>query len=794
MPMQVYEESVPASDSPLWGSVIAQGALLDQECGVPYQRVMEFISKIGQVVLRARVAVRDETKVSLQQRQLQEQQRRIELKLAATGMHRPPPVPSAIQPPVHQFDSASVTHNDLLALLRHTEFWRTSMPVNVDIYLGESRILLERWVVSYESSDQITSTEDSSSFVDKRREDLTDLILLVQSLYSYIRLMPLHAILAEGKVDKHDLRYCISTADGYPLSPVSDDEDNDDHLRVESRSKASERLDYFTPAGNTHGSSLPTVAFDAAAKLKVYKFRSASTGSRGKLHLSVVYDSSVAGMVAVGGRRAASPVKSPVKAGSRPESGPAIKSTSEGDLTDGKPKDDYSIGKPPRPSSEAPRGRRSSSSLGSPFPSPTMQRRVLGLAQWKLSSTERPRPVSGLGLSDSARQVTEGGLLFSGTNWATGVPGAKQGLPVEHSAQGPEKADHSDRARPVGIPFAEPIRDGQSPPKNRRPDLRLQIPTITTTSPIDHLDDNNISRTATTTTLRSINIPLSSSRPSHTYLFASQSSTTTPSELCGSFVGSYEESILSGRMSTLPSKPIRFQAEIGVVGFGKCASRSLRCPPHVSVEFDAFFYEVGEDEVLTPYVGFVEIGEAKGKREKADDGGAGDANGQDEDKKRESKTKIGGYRIPPKGQLQILIKNPARTAIKLFLLPYDFQDMPNNSKTFLRQKSYTVPSSTSASSKSPNAQSDHHPHPHLRYAIHVPVFRTEKGRVYVGPSLRVVFSHRALDGDEKVLVVSEDLGVGDGKYVKEATASKLDSCREKQTAEERDKVWQSGFR
>ncbi|KAI9087672.1 hypothetical protein DFS34DRAFT_78134 [Phlyctochytrium arcticum] len=125
--------------------------------------------------------------------------------------------------------------------------------------------------------------------------------------------------------------------------------------------------------------------------------------------------------------------------------------------------------------------------------------------------------------------------------------------------------------------------------------------------------------------------------------------------------------------------------------------------------------------------------------------------------------------------------------------------MPNDSKTFLRQKSYAVGSSTSGPpSLSPSTSArSHRPHapsmsrsattghssnsshstpsaatasshPHLRYAIHVPIFRTEKGRIYVGPSVRVVFSHRALDGDEKVLVVNEGLGSGDSRYARKS--------------------------
>ena len=75
-------------------------------------------------------------------------------------------------------------------------------------------------------------------------------------------------------------------------------------------------------------------------------------------------------------------------------------------------------------------------------------------------------------------------------------------------------------------------------------------------------------------------------------------------------------------MSTLPSRPIYFTSEIGVMGFGKCKPE-LKCPPHTHQIFPAYFYELTEDESpTTPYVGNIEL---------------------------ESE-----YRIPPKGQIQIV--------------------------------------------------------------------------------------------------------------------------------------------
>jgi len=125
--------------------------------------------------------------------------------------------------------------------------------------------LLERWVVSYEpNNNQQLNNKGRNSKV-----DTTDLILLVQSLYSYIRLMPLHSLLTDKSIKKNDLQYCISTADGFLLLPLFEGENSD----IE-----------FCDVGSS--------GFDLSAKLKVYKFTKAST-TLGNLHISVVYDANI---------------------------------------------------------------------------------------------------------------------------------------------------------------------------------------------------------------------------------------------------------------------------------------------------------------------------------------------------------------------------------------------------------------------------------------------------------------------------------------------------------------------
>lgn len=88
----------------------------------------------------------------------------------------------------------------------------------------------------------------------------------------------------------------------------------------------------------------------------------------------------------------------------------------------------------------------------------------------------------------------------------------------------------------------------------------------------------------------------------------------SPSELIGPFVGSFQESILSGHMSNTPATTYPgFMADLVVSGGG------VSLPPHVKIPFSAVYYHLDID---TPYVGTIEL-----------------------DKK--------GYKIPQKGMIQV---------------------------------------------------------------------------------------------------------------------------------------------
>ncbi|KAH8723614.1 hypothetical protein GQ44DRAFT_773767 [Phaeosphaeriaceae sp. PMI808] len=264
-------------------------------------------------------------------------------------------------------------------------------------------------------------------------------------------------------------------------------------------------------------------------------------------------------------------------------------------------------------------------------------------------------------------------------------------------------------------------------------------------------------------------------------------------------VGSYEESILRGRMSTTPSRPLDFVAKIGVLGRGQCKS-SLKCPPHVTVPFPAVFYSYNtgngriSDNEPSPYVGLIDIenslpaaGESNepSKRKRRhivppdqDDldfrMSAKDFTGRsltDDLRKKEKRKRRstspkappgGSYRIPSQGQLQIVLKNPNNTAVKLFLVPYDISDMESGQKTFIRQRSYSAgpiidmpmssrrnlgtdrPEAALSNSEDPNDR------PILRYLVHLHMCCPSKGRYYLYKSIRVVFANRVPDGKEKL--------------------------------------------
>ena len=261
-----------------------------------------------------------------------------------------------------------------------------------------------------------------------------------------------------------------------------------------------------------------------------------------------------------------------------------------------------------------------------------------------------------------------------------------------------------------------------------------------------------------------------------------------------SMVGSYEESILRGRMSTAPSKPLDFTAQIGVLGKD---NHKPKCPAHVTVPFPAVYYSYNSNasdqniaDEPSPYVGQIDLEQLlppaeperpsrkrrhspnvsvqKSSRASSEclQDQQDDAEGSLQVRKRKKRREIspppdvppgGSYRIPQKGQLQIIIKNPNKTAVKLFLVPYDLTGMEAGTKTFIRQRCYcsgapvdNALTSTNNESLRPLAAYEPSKKPPLRYLIHVNICSPSKARFYLYNHIRVVFANRVPDNKEQL--------------------------------------------
>ncbi|GAA5971163.1 hypothetical protein JCM3765_006156 [Sporobolomyces pararoseus] len=211
----------------------------------------------------------------------------------------------------------------------------------------------------------------------------------------------------------------------------------------------------------------------------------------------------------------------------------------------------------------------------------------------------------------------------------------------------------------------------------------------------------------------------------------------------GSLVGSFENSLLSGRMSALPSKPLPFTCSIGVLG-SRDAPKKLQCPHHLHVDFGAVFYSSKEDRKTSPYVGAVDLeGHFVSLLSSA-------TSSPSQGRKI---PKFPGYQVPVRGQVQIVLKNSNQTAFKPFLVPYDLEGLNRDGRggrTFLRQKSYLVEREDAKGT--------------LRFAIHLtfcspPIKKggqkEKEPKYYLYQTIRVVFASQAFDPKEKVRVVLE---------------------------------------
>lgn len=198
----------------------------------------------------------------------------------------------------------------------------------------------------------------------------------------------------------------------------------------------------------------------------------------------------------------------------------------------------------------------------------------------------------------------------------------------------------------------------------------------------------------------------------HTDTGRSTRSSGPASSISRSLLGNFEESILKGRFS--PSGRIEgFTAEIGASG--------SYCPQHVTLPVQVTYYDISEHSAPSPFLGVISL-EPLGKK---------------------------GYSIPKAGTIQVTLFNPNKTVVKMFLVTYNFNDMPVNHMTFLRHRIFLVPVEEGAEGKgeaSPGSGMLDRKKI-LCYLIHLRFQSSKSGKIYLHNDIRLLFSRKSIEVD-----------------------------------------------
>ncbi|KAG9353773.1 hypothetical protein JZ751_011896 [Albula glossodonta] len=178
-----------------------------------------------------------------------------------------------------------------------------------------------------------------------------------------------------------------------------------------------------------------------------------------------------------------------------------------------------------------------------------------------------------------------------------------------------------------------------------------------------------------------------------------------------SLLGNFEESILKGRFP--PSGRIEgFTAEIGASG--------SYCPQHATLPVQVTYYDISEHSAPSPFLGVICL-DPLGKK---------------------------GYSVPKAGTIQVTLFNPNKTVVKMFLVTYNFEDMPVNHVTFLRHRIFLVPVGEEGERQGEGPEGEATDRKKiLCYLIHLRFQSSKSGKIYLHNDIRLLFSRKSIEVD-----------------------------------------------
>ncbi|KAF8591938.1 hypothetical protein K439DRAFT_615360 [Ramaria rubella] len=203
-----------------------------------------------------------------------------------------------------------------------------------------------------------------------------------------------------------------------------------------------------------------------------------------------------------------------------------------------------------------------------------------------------------------------------------------------------------------------PLRSMHPSPLTRELNIEsLRLTPLDTSRDTAHASDPSSSASSP-----SLSRSVSASSRRRRFSHHSNGGSACTSPMSSPLFGSYKHSLLSGRMAAPASPPSPFTLTLSINSLPPF--RNFFVPPKLHLPFEAAFYEMSG-----PWVGAIDLDEAP-----------------------ELQTKMyqaeGGYRVPPKGQVQLVIKNQLGTVMKILLVPYDLKDMPPGSQAPMRRVWY----------------------------------------------------------------------------------------------------------